>query len=230
MLPDMTGYEVLAQFKKDSRFEKIPVVMLTGKDSPTDRSRGMKGGVDEYLTKPFDPARLLEVIVKYCEAPVQSEPVAVAEKQPPVVLRTPPEKKLSPSLPTPVIHEPAAKERGKNILVVEDSPTSRKVISMILTRKGYSVTEAVVGAEALQIVEEKTVDLVLLDVMLPDMSGFDILISLKKNQKLKKIPVVMLTGKKGAADREMGIRAGAVEYLTKPFDPGKLVSVIDEYA
>ena len=230
MLPDMTGYEVLAQFKKDSRFENIPVVMLTGKNSPTDRLRGMKGGADEYLTKPFDPARLLEVIVKYCEVSVQPEAVAVAEKPPTVVLRTPPEKKPSPSFPTPVVHVPVAKEKGKNILVVEDSPTSRKVISMILTRKGYSVTEAVVGAEALQIVEEKVVDLVLLDVMLPDMSGFDILISLKKDQKLKKIPVVMLTGKKGAADREKGIRAGAVEYLTKPFDPGKLVSVIDEYA
>jgi twitching motility two-component system response regulator PilG len=65
MLPDMTGYDILAKLKQDTRLKEIPVVMLTAKDSPIDREKGMRAGSVAYLTKPFNPDKLLSVIGSY---------------------------------------------------------------------------------------------------------------------------------------------------------------------
>ena len=115
------------------------------------------------------------------------------------------------------------------ILVVEDSPTARKVIKMVLTREGFGIVEASSGEEALQQAKSARPNLVLLDVMLPDMSGFEVLPLLREQEHLIDTPVVMLTGKKGSADRMKGMLAGSAEYLTKPFDPQKLTNVIKKY-
>jgi twitching motility two-component system response regulator PilG len=124
---------------------------------------------------------------------------------------------------------PRTKGQERSVLVVEDSPTSRKVISMVLSRKGYVVYEAATGEEALRKVAEELPRLILLDAMLPDMTGYDILAQLKQDQHLREIPVVMLTAKDSPVDREKGIRAGSAAYLTKPFNPDKLLSVIGSY-
>jgi twitching motility two-component system response regulator PilG len=65
MLPDMTGYDILAQLKQDQQLKEIPVVMLTAKDSPVDREKGIRAGSVAYLTKPFNPDKLLSVIGSY---------------------------------------------------------------------------------------------------------------------------------------------------------------------
>ncbi len=232
MLPDMSGYDVLLRLKRDSRFAKIPVVMLTGKTGAADRLRGMKSGSSEYLTKPFDPAKLLAVIAKYLVENEGVVPVAAPQKRSaPITAKAPGAAVSAPAASVSKVAEkekPAVKKAGK-ILVIEDSPTSRKVISMVLVRNDFEVREAITGVEGLGIVNREDIDLVLLDAMLPDMTGYDVLASMKKNGKLAKTPVIMLTGKKGSADREKGIRAGSVAYLTKPFDPEKLLATIREY-
>ena len=101
---------------------------------------------------------------------------------------------------------------------------------MVLTRKGYFLREAITGAEALQLIEAALPDLILLDAMLPDMSGYDILTQLNANRTFQKIPVVMLTAKLGATNRQKGLQAGAVAYLTKPFNPDKLLSTVAQFA
>lgn len=117
----------------------------------------------------------------------------------------------------------------KSILVIEDSQTSRKVISMVLTREGYHVVEASTGADGIMLAGEVIPSLILLDIMLPDMTGFDVLPRLKDMPHLQQVPVIMLTGKTGSADRMLGIRAGSSEYLTKPFNPQKLIGIIKKY-
>jgi DNA-binding response OmpR family regulator len=97
---------------------------------------------------------------------------------------------------------------------------------MVLSRNGYVVEEAASGGEALSKVHDQLPHLILLDAMLPDMTGYDILAKLQQDQRLKEIPVVMLTAKDSSIDREKGLRAGAMAYLTKPFNPEKLLSVI----
>jgi CheY-like chemotaxis protein len=117
----------------------------------------------------------------------------------------------------------------KTILVIEDSQTSRKVISMILTREGYHVCRGFYRGRRHHAGRESAPSLILLDIMLPDMTGFDVLPRLKDMPRLKEVPVIMLTGKTGSTDRVLGIRAGSSEYLTKPFNPQKLIGIIKKY-
>ncbi|BDD89427.1 hypothetical protein DPPLL_37920 [Desulfofustis limnaeus] len=115
------------------------------------------------------------------------------------------------------------------ILVVEDSPTARKVISVVLKREGFGVVEAGSGEDALAVVKTLNPGLILLDVMLPDTTGFDLLPRLRDFDQLAETPVIMLTGRKNSTDKLKGLMAGSTEYLTKPFDPQKLTSIIRKY-
>lgn len=245
MLPDMTGYDILAVMRKNSRFSEVPVVMLTGKSGAADRQKGMIGGSNEYLTKPFEPAKLLAVLARYLDPPVPP-----ATSRPPQPTPEKPETAIQPAVVKPAATRPSAasgstmvkptaagpaavmvpaKGLKKTVLVVEDSPTSRKVITMVLTRKGYLVQEATNGRDALKMIGGERPHLILLDAMLPDMTGYDILAQLQQDRQLKEIPVVMLTAKDSPMDREKGLRAGSSAYLTKPFNPEKLLSVIGTY-
>ncbi|MBU1565002.1 MAG: response regulator, partial [Proteobacteria bacterium] len=141
-----------------------------------------------------------------------------------------PLKQVDKAVPEPrATSAPVTSAKQKTILVVEDSKTSRKVISMLLERKGYAIVEAKSGSEALQRSEEGVPDLVLLDVMLPDMTGYEVLSRLRQSTGLAEVPVIMLTGKSKPSDRLKGLFHGSNEYLTKPFDPAKLLAVIEKY-
>ena len=115
------------------------------------------------------------------------------------------------------------------ILVVEDSPTTRKVIAITLTRNGYKVVEAGDGLEALSKISEERPDLIMLDVILPKMDGYKILDIIKKNEEFKEIPVIMLTSKDGFLNKMKGRMSGAAAYLTKPFDPEKMLQEIKKH-
>ncbi|WP_417912387.1 response regulator [Candidatus Electronema sp. TJ] len=114
----------------------------------------------------------------------------------------------------------------RTVLVVEDSPTTRKVIKMTLQSGGFRVIEAVDGVEALSKLNDNRPDLVLLDIMLPKIDGYKILSILKKNGETKEIPVVMLTSKNRILDKVKGHLSSASAYLTKPFKPSELISVV----
>lgn len=134
--------------------------------------------------------------------------------------------------PAPVPEETVdaiAAPKQKMVLVVEDSPTTRKVISITLSRKGYRVMEAVDGLEALSKISEERPDLIMLDVILPKMDGYQILSIIKGNKEFREIPVIMLTSKDGLLNKMKGKIAGATAYLTKPFDPDKMIAEIQAY-
>ncbi len=117
----------------------------------------------------------------------------------------------------------------KIILVVEDSATTRKVIAITLTRNGYRVIEAGDGLEALSKISEERPDLIMLDVILPKMDGYKILSIIKGNEEFKDIPVIMLTSKDGFINKMKGKMAGSSAYLTKPFDPEKMIQEIEKH-
>ena len=232
MLPDMDGYQVLGEIRANKRLQDVPVVMLTGKRSSTDRMKGLASGANEYLTKPFDPAKLVKVLDRFVKKGTAKPAVVPVKKVPavqPTRMTKKPLRKVAAPAAQPVLQKPAAKSSGPSILIVEDSPTTRKVISLVLSRKGYPFREATTGKEALTAIQEEAPRLILLDAMLPDMTGYSILVQLQKDDGLKDIPVVMLTAKTGATDRQKGMQAGAVAYLTKPFDPNKLISTVAQY-
>jgi twitching motility two-component system response regulator PilG len=117
----------------------------------------------------------------------------------------------------------------KKILVVEDSPTTRKVVVLTLKQKGYVLVEAQDGLEALSKIDEERPDLILLDIILPKMDGYKILSLIKENKELKDIPVIMLTSKDGFIDKCKGKLAGSTAYLTKPFEPKDLIKTVRKY-
>lgn len=110
-----------------------------------------------------------------------------------------------------------------HILIVDDSPTTRRVLADGLTSQGVHVVEAADGEKALQLVAETYPDIVVLDIILPKQSGYQVCRTLKRQPKTKNIPVIILTSKSGDKDRDWGIEQGADAYLTKPVELEELL-------
>jgi len=116
-----------------------------------------------------------------------------------------------------------------NILVVDDQPANVRVVGALLNRHGYGVVTATSGPDALAAVAEQSPDLILLDMMMPGMDGFELLAALRAQPALKQVPVVFLTA---AQDRDLLLRAfdaGAVDYVTKPFMPEELLARVSAH-
>ncbi|MGC9941737.1 MAG: response regulator transcription factor [Verrucomicrobiota bacterium] len=109
------------------------------------------------------------------------------------------------------------------ILVVDDEPEAVELLEFNLKQAGYAVTTAGDGAEALKKARTQTPDMIVLDVMLPEMDGFEICKSLRLDSTTAKIPIIMLTAKAAEIDRVLGLELGADDYLTKPFSPRELL-------
>jgi CheY-like chemotaxis protein len=114
------------------------------------------------------------------------------------------------------------------ILIADDEPHIRKLVSFSLGNHGYEVVEATDGAEAVRLAGETCPDLILLDVMMPIMTGYDALRALKADGATSDIPVVMLSAKSQRSEIEEGLACGAREYITKPFTPKDLVQRVGE--
>ncbi|MCM8804099.1 MAG: response regulator [Candidatus Omnitrophica bacterium] len=114
----------------------------------------------------------------------------------------------------------------KKILIIEDDPEERLILSRELKKEGYIVYEAPTGEEGLKIFKEDKPDLVILDVILPGIDGWEVLKRIKKGPLSRKIPVMMLTGKSEDRDKIKGYEFGADYYVTKPYDILRLLPVI----
>ena len=113
------------------------------------------------------------------------------------------------------------------ILVAEDDPGSIKLLDFRLKSLGHEVIFAVDGGKALEIATKEKPDLVLLDVMMPVMNGFQVLRKLKSQEETKNIPVIMLTSKVQEKDIVVGLESGAADYITKPFSFAELIARVN---
>jgi CheY-like chemotaxis protein len=125
--------------------------------------------------------------------------------------------------------EPAPRRysMGKRILVVDDDENILNLEKTILEQKGFDVTGAAGGAEALKVLEDHVFDLVLLDVMMPEVDGFAVCRKIKEDPRLKDIPVIFLTAKGGGDALAEGFESGAVMYINKPFTANKLLTIVN---
>jgi twitching motility two-component system response regulator PilH len=117
---------------------------------------------------------------------------------------------------------------SEKILIVEDSPTTMLQITTILQNKGYELLHAVDGEEALQKAVDKLPRLIVLDIILPKKNGFQVCRQLKTTTQTQDIKILMLTSKTQESDRFWGLKQGADDYMTKPFEAGDLLKKIDE--
>jgi DNA-binding response OmpR family regulator len=116
---------------------------------------------------------------------------------------------------------------AKRILVVDDDENILSLERTILEQKGFDVTTAAGGAEALQVLGERTFDLVLLDVMMPEIDGFTVCRRIKEDPKTRELPVIFLTAKGGGEALAEGFESGAVMYINKPFTANKLLTIVN---
>lgn len=119
----------------------------------------------------------------------------------------------------PVGHEPHAVTETGSILVVDDIEANRELLSRQLTRDGHRVASVAGGQQALAALADDEFDLVLLDLMMPDINGFDVLVRMKADERLRRIPVIMITALAETESAVRCIEAGAEDYLPKPFNP-----------
>jgi DNA-binding response OmpR family regulator len=116
---------------------------------------------------------------------------------------------------------------SKRILVVDDDENILNLEKTILEGKGFEVTGALSGAQALEILAAQVFDLILLDVMMPEVDGFTVCRKIKEDSRLKDVPVIFLTAKGGGEALAEGFESGAVMYINKPFTANKLLTIVN---
>ncbi len=208
-LPDISGFEVLERFSQNESLRDLPVVVFTGKElSP------------EEDTRLHDLAR--SVVVKGVESPERllDETALFLHR---VVADLPPEKQKMLDR----LHRSDDALVGKKVLVVDDDVRNIFALSSVLERRGMSVLTAGTGRETIAILDSTPdVAIVLMDIMMPEMDGYETMQVIRQNPALRRLPIVALTAKAMKGDREKCLEAGASEYLAKPVNTDQLLSVL----
>lgn len=118
---------------------------------------------------------------------------------------------------------------SKRVLIVDDNQDAIHILSAVLKRGGYAVSVAKNGAEAVEMVRQDHPALILLDIMMPKMDGFEVCQEIKGSPETRGIPILMITARKDPESRKRGLEVGASEYLVKPIHPAEVLRKVQEY-
>jgi CheY-like chemotaxis protein len=210
-MPEMDGFELLKHIKIHSQ---IPtVIMLTSGSYAGDVARSRELGAEGYLIKPVRRAELLQTILQVLSAhPPTSHPVATWRES---------VRQLGSELRSQSL-------RKLHVLVAEDNVINQKYALSVLEHEGYSVVVAGNGREALAALERESFDLVLMDIHMPDMDGFEATSSIRARERFtgKRTPIIAVTAHAMAGDRDKCLAAGMDGYVSKPLRKGELLEAI----
>jgi len=117
----------------------------------------------------------------------------------------------------------------KVILIADDSPTIRKFVSFSLKAHGFEVVAACDGMEAVELLPTQSIDLIITDLNMPNMDGFELIKAVRENENNKDIPIIILSSLKGSEEIEKGLKVGANSYMVKPFDPKRIQYEVAKY-
>ncbi len=117
----------------------------------------------------------------------------------------------------------------KVILIADDSPTIRKFVSVALTMRGFEVIAASDGMEALEKLPNVKIDLIITDLNMPNLDGFELIKNIRENENYKDVPIIILSSLAGSTEIERGLKTGANSYLVKPFDPKRVQYEVAKY-
>lgn len=193
IMPDIDGYEVLAQLKANDRSRNISVIMLTGMSDKESVLKAINLGAEDYLVKPFSISSVRARIWRSLQSRGFRQVDSTTQQLPQECCEG-------------------------NILIVDDNEVNRDVLAKRLSRMGYTVEQAENGQEALNYLDRQNYDLVLLDIMMPVMDGFEVLGHMKSDEYLRSIPVIMITADDSPASSERCFSMGADDYIVKPFN------------
>ncbi len=206
-MPEMDGFTLIKKIKEIDGAREVPIIILTSADRVGDLQQAKELGAQGYLVKPVRPSDLLDTIMAIKGS-------ASGEHR----LEVPITEHLLPEF-----------RRKYNILLAEDNPVNQKVAVHLLQKKGHRVTVVENGRQALEILEKEKFDLVLMDVQMPEMDGFEATRKIREREKVgdKHLPVVAMTAHAMKGDREKCLEAGMDDYLAKPLYPEELYRVIE---
>ncbi len=208
-LPDMTGFEVLERMHEDVQTRDIPVVVFTGKELNPEEEARLHSLARKVVVKGVEsPERLFDETALFLHRVISNMP---AEK-----LRLIEKLHLEQDLLA-----------GREVLVVDDDVRNIFALSSILERHGMIVKSASTGREAIEILEnEPDVSSVLMDIMMPEMDGYETIRHIRRNPKFRRLPIIALTAKAMKGDRDKCLEAGASDYLAKPVNTEQLLNTI----
>ena len=206
-LPDMSGFEVLEQLRNSPALSDLPVVVFTGKELSAEEDARLHTLARSVVVKDVEsPERLLDETALFLHR---------------VVADMPPEKQKMLDM----LHRSDNALVGKKVLVVDDDVRNIFALSSVLERRGMSVLTAGTGREAIQVLESTPdTSIVLMDIMMPEMDGYETMQVIRQNPEFRRLPIIALTAKAMKGDREKCLEAGASEYLAKPVNTDQLLA------
>ncbi|HUN44407.1 MAG TPA: response regulator, partial [Acetobacteraceae bacterium] len=208
-LPDMSGFEVLEKIRDDQTLSNIPVVVFTGRELSPEEDARLHTMARSVVVKGVEsPERLLDETALFLHR---------------VVSDLPPEKQRMLER----LHSSDENLVGQKVLLVDDDARNIFALSSVLERRGMQVLTATTGSEAISTLEsEPGVAIVLMDIMMPEMDGYQTMEVIRTNPAFRRLPIIALTAKAMKGDREKCLEAGASDYLAKPVNTEQLLSAL----
>jgi HAMP domain-containing protein/CheY-like chemotaxis protein len=208
-LPGRGGFSLLEQVKKSERHHDVPVIVYTGKDLTRQEETRLRKYAETIIVKDVrSPERLLDETALFLHR---------------IESHLPPERRRV----LEQLHSGDAIFHGRKILIVDDDVRNVFALASVLESYGMEVVYCENGREALEKLEEHPdIDLVLMDLMMPELDGYETIRALRERDRFKRLPVIALTAKAMKGDREKSIEAGASDYITKPVDRDQLLSLL----
>jgi len=205
----MTGFDLLEKVKSDAEKADLPIIIYTGRElSPQDETRIKKYAETIILKDVKSPERLLDetaLFLHRIEAKLPEQKRKMLEH----------------------LHDADSVVAGKKVLVVDDDVRNIFSLTSMLEDHGMVVRFAENGKQALeQLKKDQDVDAVLMDIMMPEMDGYETTRAIREIERFKSLPIIALTAKAMKGDREKCIAAGASDYITKPVDTDQLLSLL----
>ncbi len=226
MMPEMNGYEAMQAIRQQPRFSKLPIIALTAKAMPGDREQCLRAGASDYLSKPVAAEKLMLTLSDWfgkSKAPVVPHPV---EREDEIIL--PKVRTLSDGDPVAAAERMRSLRLGDppiTVLIVDDDMRNTYSLAQALQKKADRVLMARDGLKALaQLEKDRDVSIVLLDIMMPNMDGYETIREIRSREAFRHLPVIVLTAKSMPEDREKCLRAGADDCLSKPVELESLLA------
>jgi CheY-like chemotaxis protein len=202
LLPKLDGWSVTRAIREEPWAKTIPIIAVSALAMQADRERAREAGCDDFVTKPYAPAELRVLLGKYFAD--NSAPKAATRASDPSASG------ISPA------------ERLGRVLVVDDEPSNVELIVRRLGGNGYETLTASNGHDAIAIATKEQPDLILMDIMMPGLDGWQATRLLKGDPKTANIPVVFVTARDRPEDVAQGFEAGGIMYVNKPVEPVEL--------
>ncbi len=218
MMPILNGYEVIEKLKSDVLTQHIPIILITALDSPESKHKGLAIGAEEFLNKPVNTAELLARINSMLRLKQYKEQLTIRKKSQ--------ESFSTKKAPAQI---PIASQNLHTILLVEDNPSDVKLIKAHLTGQNYRLLVADRGESAIKLAQSEKIDLLILDVMLPDTDGFQVCRQLKEMNVTRNIPIIFSTSLRDLDSRIKGIDAEGDDFLVKPINGKELNAKITHF-